>query len=265
LGCLTVAIALCAIAEPGVCQSKSSTPPVLPTTFPTYTAQSIVHAATQTAQALAPNAIATIYGQNLAFDTASANPANGVLPTEMDGVSVNVNGTLANLFFISPTQINFLIPYNLTPGVVLIVVERQSAAGPTVQVQLNATAPGMFIYNGFAIATHVNGTLISPASPATSGEIIVIYVVGLGRTNPDTYSGRLAPFAASIVAAPQLQVLLAGKVCPAANILYAGLAPTFAGLYQINLIVPPLTPANPEIRISVGAPISPASVLLALQ
>jgi len=233
---------------------------------PTYTAQSIVQAATQTAEALAPNTIATIYGSNLAYTTDSASTKlGGSLPLSLDGVSVIVGGWIANIFYVSPTQINFLVPYQLTAGTVNVVVVCQGLAGPEISVQLNATSPGMFVYNGFAIATHLDGTLLTAASPAAPGEIIVIYVVGLGRVSPDTTAGRVATSAATITAASQLQVLLAGTPCPPANVLYAGLAPDFAGLYQINLIVPPLTPPNPEIRIAVGPQISPPAVILAAQ
>ncbi len=248
------------ICAPAYCQTVSSSP--------TYTSQSIVHAATQTAEALAPNAIATIYGTNLAFDTISATASSlqgSTLPIQLGGVSVTVNGYLCSLFFISPNQINFLIPYQLTPGNTTLVVARQGVAGPVVPIQINTTAPGMFVYNGFVVATHLNGTVISATAPASAGEIIVIYAVGLGWTTPGTVSGRIVTSAASISAASQMQVLLAGKACPPGNILYAGLAPGFAGLYQINLTVPPLTPPNPEIRISIGTQISPPAVQLALQ
>jgi uncharacterized protein (TIGR03437 family) len=233
---------------------------------PSYTTQSIVHAATQTAEALAPNTIATIYGTNLAFDTVIANTNPGaVLPTTLAGVSVVVNGLLANLFFVSPTQINFLVPYDLTAGNVTVFVARQGIAGPVVQIQLNSTAPGCFEWNGLILAAHLNGALISAASPATPGEIVVIYVAGLGRTSPDTISGKLVTSAATIVAASQTQVLLAGKPAPAANLLYVGLAPGFAGLYQINLRLPSDAALNPELRIQVGAQISPPGIPLALQ
>jgi uncharacterized protein (TIGR03437 family) len=233
---------------------------------PSYSAQSIVHAATQTVQALAPNTIATIYGTNLAFDTivAGNNTIGATLPESLGGVTVVVQGLIANLFFVSPTQINFLVPYDLTAGTVTLFVAHQALAGPEVQIQLNSTAPGFFQFNNLVIATHLNGSLLSAAAPGSGGEIIVIYIAGLGRVKPDTTSGKLANFAATIVAAAQTQVLLGGVPCPQSNILYVGLAPGFAGLYQINLIVPPLTPANPEVRVQVGPQISPAGTILAL-
>src|SRR4051794_7583927 len=90
-------------------------------TYPSYSSQSIVNSATQTAEALAPNTIATIYGTNLAFSTSVAGVVSGaILPSTLSGVTVYVNGTPGHLFFVCPTQINFLIPYDLTAGTVSI-------------------------------------------------------------------------------------------------------------------------------------------------
>jgi uncharacterized protein (TIGR03437 family) len=248
------------IVGPGSSQSLTGT-------APSYTSTSIVQAATQTPEALAPNTIGTIYGTNLAYVTDQAGPQlmGSTLPTSLGGVSVVVDGYDCNLFFVSPTQVNFLVPYQLVAGATTLVVENQGVAGPVVPIQLNSTAPGMFLYNGFVIATHLNGTLVSAASPAAPGEIIVIYAAGLGKTTPATVSGKLVTSAATISAAAQMQVLLAGQPCPPGNILYAGLAPGFAGLYQINLTVPPLTPPNPTIQIVIGSQSSPPGVQLALQ
>lgn len=79
---------------------------------------------------------------------------------------------------------------------------------------------------------------------------------------PDTNSGALATFAARIVAGPQMQILLAGVAVAATDILYAGLAPGFAGLYQINLRLPAKLPADPEIRIVIAGQTSPALIRL---
>jgi uncharacterized protein (TIGR03437 family) len=236
---------------------------------PFYSAASIVNGATQTAEGLAPNTLATMYGTNLAYDTIAVGASDlngGALPSSLDGVTVYVNNIQAHLFFVSPGQINFLVPYELLPGMATIFVLRQNLAGPVVTIQLNSTAPGLFPWNGnMAIATHLNGTLVSADAPAKAAEIIVIYAGGLGRTTPDTVSGKIVSSAAVIVAAAQMQVLLNTVACPAANVLYAGLAPGFAGLYQINLILPSPLPPNPEIRIAIGAQISPPLIELASQ
>jgi len=112
---------------------------------------------------------------------------------------------------------------------------------------------------------HLDGRLVTSDAPAKAGEVILLYAGGLGRTSPDTSTGRIASFAAPIQAVAQLQVLLNGKAAPPGSIAYAGLAPGFAGLYQINLLVPSGLPPNPEIRISIGQQISPPLVLLPLQ
>lgn len=238
-------------------------------TAPLYTAQSIVNAATQTPVALAPNTIATLYGANLAFDdraVASTNIVRGAMPTSLDGVGVWVNSIPCGLFYVSPTQINFLVPYQLTAGTVSLVVARDSQAGPTVSIHLNSTSPGLFLWNGNnAVAGHLNGTALSATSPAVPGEIVVIYAAGLGRTSPDTTSGQLATSAFQIYYLSQLQILLNGVPCPPANVLYAGLAPGFAGLYQINLRLPYDVTANPQIQVSVGPQISPGFIQLAVQ
>jgi len=238
-------------------------------TAPFYTAQSIVNGATQTVEALAPNAIATLYGTNLAFSThavGAGDIVHGMMPTTLDGVGVWVNAIPCSLFLVSPTQINFLVPYELTAGTVSVIVARDSQAGPSVSIQLNSTSPGLFIWDGNnAVAVHLNGQVISPTSPAVPGEIVVIYVGGLGRTAPDTTAGQLATAAFPIYYASQLQVLFDGVPSPPGSVLYAGLAPGFAGLYQINLVLPSTLGVNPQIQIAVGAQISPASIQLAVQ
>jgi uncharacterized protein (TIGR03437 family) len=178
-------------------------------------------------------------------------------------VKVYVNGIVANLFYVSPGQINFLIPYEITTSSAQVQVNRQSVAGPSITIQLAATAPAFFQWSGnLAVAEHADGTLISPLAPARGGEIIVLFAAGLGRTSPDSSSGFVVRSAANILYKSQLQILLNGTPCPASGILYAGVTPGFAGLYQINLRLPEALPADPEIRVSIAAQISPAAIVL---
>jgi uncharacterized protein (TIGR03437 family) len=237
-------------------------------TSPAYTSQSIVNAATQTAEALAPNTLATLYGTNLAFSTRSvlkSDIVRGMMPVTLDGVGVWVNSIQCSLFYISPTQINFVVPYQFTSGTVSVIVARDGQAGPSVNIQLSNTSPGLFLWNGNALAAHLSGAVISPTSPAVPGETIILYAGGLGRTSPDTVSGELATGAFPIYYLSQLQILFNGVPCPPGSILYAGLAPGFAGLYQINLVLPAKLTANPAIQIAVGSQVSPSSIPLSVQ
>jgi uncharacterized protein (TIGR03437 family) len=237
--------------------------------IPFYSSDSIVNAATQTAGALAPNTIASIYGANLAFSiraVASSDVVRNVLPTGLDGVQVWANAQPCPLFYISPTQINFLMPYAVAPGTISIVVTRDGAAGFPADIHIHNTSPGLFLWgNNQPVAVHLTGELISDVSPALPDEIIVIYAAGLGHTAPDISGGQLAAAAFPIRLAPQLQILLDGIACPPGSILYAGLAPGFAGLYQINLHLPPDAPPNPTIQLSIGEDSSPGSIRLAIQ
>lgn len=235
-------------------------------TAPFYSAASIVHAATQTAEALAPNTIATIYGTNLSWTTHAVSFRDlngGTLPTSLDGVTVYANGIFCHLFFVSPGQINFLIPYDLVALSATIYVIRQGVGGPGVTIQLADTAPAFFEWNGnFAVAEHADGSLVSSSAPARAGEVIVLYAAGLGRTAPDVPSGHVVSVATSILYASQLQILLNGDPCPSSSIYYAGLTPGFAGLYQINLKLPDVLPPNPAIRMVIGTQSSPPSIQL---
>jgi uncharacterized protein (TIGR03437 family) len=233
---------------------------------PNYTAASIVNAATQTPGPLAPNTIATVYGTNLSWDEYAITTADlngGSLPQTVHGVTVFVGGLATSIFYVSPTQINFLVPYEMGTGSAKIFVARDGVRGPDATVQLNNSSPGFFEWNGnLAVAEHADGSIISPDSPAGAGEIIVLYAAGLGHTAPSTQSGRLVQQAAQITSLSSLQILLNGNPAPAQNILYAGLTPGFAGLYQINLQLPDSFSPNPVIQIVVGSDSSPATVQL---
>jgi uncharacterized protein (TIGR03437 family) len=236
---------------------------------PVYSSANIVNGATQTPMALAPNTLVTIYGTNLAFSTravAGSDVAGNAMPTELDGVQVWFNAQPCPLFYISPTQINFLIPYYVGSGPASIIVANNGHAGLPADIQMHDTSPGLFLWGeNQPVAVHLNGELISDSSPALPGEIIVLFAAGLGHTIPDLPYGQLATGGFPIRLAPQLQVLLDGVACPPGNILYAGLTFGFSGLYQINLRLPSDAPSNPEIQLNIGEDSSPGSIRLAIQ
>lgn len=236
-----------------------------------YSSASIVNAADNLVEPLAPNTIATLYGTNLAYATAaltSSEVSGGVLPTVLPGTGVHVvvGGLLANLYYVSPTQINFLIPLNLLPGTINVQVVIDGLAGPSIPLQLAPAAPALFqLDSQFAVATHADGSVITSAAPANPGDIVILYATGLGQTSPPLAYDELPTSAAALENAASFQVLVDGVAVDPHAILYAGVAPGFAGLYQINVILPDSTGTNPEIRIGMGDALSTPGLRLAVQ
>src|SRR5205085_2207364 len=170
---------------------------------------------------LAPNSIASLYGTNLSYNTVQAAPSDraAAMPLTLAGVTVYVAGTRAPLYYVSPTQINLLIPSELTAKSVKVQVVRDGMAGPAVVVPLQETAPALFQLNTDTIvATHLDGSVVTNDAPAIPGEIVVLYAAGLGRLIPDRPSGEIATTIAWIVHKIDLQIVLAGVTVDSANL-----------------------------------------------
>lgn len=239
-----------------------------PRVAPFYSAASIVNAADNQSGQLAANTIATIYGSNLAYATAaitSSDIHNGFLPTVLgdDETKVFIENGVANLYYVSPSQINFLVPPNLLALPVSVWVEVNSLRGPIIQLTLGPAAPGLFQLDATnAVATLPDGNVLTPCAPAHAGDTVVLWATGLGQTDPPVVYGELPASPAPLVSGSNLSILLDGTPVPTPSISYAGIAPGFAGLYQINFQLPMSTGANPEIRVQVSGVISAAKVYL---
>jgi uncharacterized protein (TIGR03437 family) len=229
-----------------------------------------VNAANYKAGTLAPNTIGTLYGRDLAFVTRSLDAGDlirGTLPTTLlgSGVRVLINGTHAFLYFVSPTQINFLVPSTLKPGPVKIQMSRDSLYGEPVNVQLAEFSPALFLQDPETIlATHLDGSLITTDKPAAPGEVIIMFATGLGTTRPRLPAGQIPTGIAWLENLSDFRVLVNGEAAESTNILYAGAAPGFAGLYQINFRIPENAPQNPELKIGFTGIISPGEARLPL-
>jgi uncharacterized protein (TIGR03437 family) len=238
---------------------------------PYYTAQSIANSAAGVAGLYAPNTFVTIYGQNLAYATASLTAADisgGMLPTVLGGTGVRVliNNIPADIYYVSPTQVNLLIPTSLIAGPAMLQLVVDSLAGPAIPIMLQTAAPGFFQSDATTIlGIHVDGSTITAASPAKAGEIVVLFASGLGPTNPAAIPNQIPQSAASITPMSNFSMLINGVAVNPQQILYAGVAPTFAGLFQINVLLPANTPANPQIQIGYAGTFSPAGRVLPLQ
>ncbi len=230
----------------------------LPRVAPIYTAASIVNAADNQSGQLSPYAIGTIYGTNLAYSTAAVTPGDlqdGALPTVLIGASdtsVLIDYSPAALYYVSPTQINFLVPPDLLPGPVTVYVDVDTLRGPLIQMTLAPAAPGLFqLDSQNAVATLPDGSVLTPNSPAKPGNIVILWATGLGPVVPPVEGFQLPTAAARLVAGADLSILLDGTPVDPGAIQYAGVAPGNAGLYQINLKLPLTTGNNPKIQLQL--------------
>lgn len=238
---------------------------------PAYSAAGIVNAATNMLGPLAPLALVSLYGKDLAVVSRAITQddvRNGQLPTTLigTGVSIAIDNVAVPILFVSPNQVNFLIPGNIRTGRRQLRLLTNGRAGPDVEIHIADSSPGLFQFGeDTVIATRPDGTLVTSESPAVPGEVLVIYAAGLGATQP-AITGLMIPIAAaSIIARSQFVVLLNDVPVPDDHILYAGLTPGFAGLYQINCRLPVDTPPDPEIRLRFPGQTSPPRLHLAVR
>jgi len=238
---------------------------------PFYTADSLVNTATGEDGSFAPNAFITMNGQKLSFVTRAINASDlaaNTLPTALTGTGVRVliNALPTYIWSVSPTQVVLLVPSFWTAGPATIQLEVNGIAGPEVQIMLNATAPGLFLNaDGSVAARHLDYSAITTDSPAYEGELIILYAGGLGPVSPAVPSGQIPQVSAQLTDTSSFLVWLDGVPLDPSLIEYVGMTPGWAGLYVINLRLPPGVAPQPEIRISTGDTISPGQRYLVLQ
>lgn len=186
-----------------------------------FTAQSVVNAASFTSE-LAPGGIFSVFGAGL------AGPGT---PT-----TVQINGENAPVFVAAPFQLNAEVPPGLAPGVYNLNITSAYGTRQSM-VEIRALAPAIFSAGAGAAILNQNGALNTPDNPAKRGEAIVVFATGLGMVQPQ---GKF-----QVVTSP-VTAVIGGTELPAA---FAGLAPGFAGLYQINVLLPRALPPGLHQRL----------------
>ena len=215
---------------------------------------------------VAPGSIAAVFGTNLNDGTvvlSSALDGNGKVVTSLGGSSATVNGVAAPMFYSTTGQIGIQIPFEVSGSVsATIVVTSKGQTSIPRSFNIEPTAPGIFTANqegsGIAAILHENGvTPVTAQNPAHPNEIVIMYVTGLGVLTPPLATGALSGGNLT-VAAPTVTV-----DGVAAALDYAGGAPGFAGLNQINLRIPANTRtfANIPLVVSVGGKQSNAATI----
>ncbi len=185
---------------------------------------------------LSPGTIVEMYGAGLA--SAPSGTGAPPLPITFNGTTVLVGGLSAPLFYLSNGQLDVQIPSELAPNQQYpILVTANGAVTLPDQLDIVALQPTVDAgTDGTLVAQHgADYSLVTSSSPAKPGELLVIYLLGMGPTNPAVASGTAAPSNPPAQVTTQPNITVDGET---ANVYFAGLTPTFSGLYQIDFYVP---------------------------
>lgn len=207
----------------------------------------------------APNTWISIFGTNLATTTQSWNPStvNGaLLPTNVGGTEVFVGGVRAPIAYVSPSQVNALVPAINDRGWVPVEVRANGQPSEVGYLWVDARNPAFFVYTPqggrYPAAQHGNADPVGPigllprSSPAFALETIAIYGTGFGNTSPSVDPSRFFRGAAPLSDIDKLRVSVGGLN---AEVVFAGLVAP--GLYQINVTLPALLPGEYPILVTL--------------
>jgi uncharacterized protein (TIGR03437 family) len=217
----------------------------------------------------------TIQGTKLANSTRTwraSEIVNGKLPTQLDGVSVQINGKPAFVEFISPTQINAQAPSDTAAGPVNVQVTNNGVTSDPVAAQLQAASPAFFLWkNKYVVATRPDNGWVGPpnlfpnatTAPAKPGDVIVLWGTGFGATKPAVAAGMVPASAipGQVGYVVKVPTVLIGGI--AAKVVGAALSPGSAGLYQIDVQIPAnAAPGDQKVVAQSAGFSSPSNVYI---
>jgi uncharacterized protein (TIGR03118 family) len=225
---------------------------------PVLTSSSVGNAA-DTQSGIAQNTWISIYGASLSPVTRSwtATDFSGTkLPTSLDGVSVMVDGNPAYVSYVSPKQIDVLVPVDANTGQVQVQVTSNGLVSDTTTATMQPFSPAFFLLkdNQSIAALHPEGNIVGAttlypgvSTPASPGETIGLYATGLGQTNPAISNGNVVSAPAPCVTTPTVSFGSAP-----AQVVYCGLVS--AGVYQVNVVVPSSAAAGAAaVTLTIGS------------
>ncbi len=231
---------------------------------PTISLNGIFNAASLAAGVpVAPGSYISIFGSFLSDVTGSASTAR--LPLAIDYVIVSFDVPNAgisvpgHLTYVSPTQVNVQVPWELAgQSTAEVKVTIDYSYGNVVGLGIAAFSPAFFeTATGVAAALDSNYNVINASHPAVRGQTIALYVNGLGPVTNTPASGDPASATNLSLTTSTPTVTIGGANAP---VSFSGLAPGFAGLYQINVTVPTgISAGNQPIIVSIGGQSSKSS------
>ena len=209
----------------------------------------VLSSATLATGPVAANSWITVYGANVGVTTRAwqdSDFVNGAFPTSLDGVSVILTAfgapRRAYIGYVSPTQVNVLLPSDTNSTTVQVQVKNPAGLTPQTPITVQANAPQLLTLDGkYVLATHADGSVVGKAgltpdfatSPATPGETVTIFATGCGPTTPALIPGQVPAQANNLTTLPQF-TLGGNPAVVSSGTVVAGAG----GVYQIKAQIP---------------------------
>ncbi len=199
-------------------------------------------------QTYAPGMLLSVFGSEFGL---SAQAATAIpLPSILAGFEAFIDGNPAPLYFVSPGQVNVQIPYETSSGTVKLLVGNEYDSSNPVNLQIAATAPGIFAYNGSVV----------PFSSVKRGDTTTIFITGEGAVTPALATGTTPSSSTSLTRLPKpaaaTRTVTVGGV--GATIAFIGIPPGLVGVTQVNFVMPPTAPLGAQpVVVTIGSASSP--------
>jgi uncharacterized protein (TIGR03437 family) len=200
---------------------------------------------------VAPGSLITITGASLAAVT-EAGPANPMAQS-LGGVAVMLGDRILPLAYVSPEQINALLPSDVLPGSHRITVRPQSGLEVSREFEVAPNAPGLFAHlldsKPYAAALREDGSAVSPENRAKRDEVVTLLGTGFGPYNRPVVDGFPIPPDPRYDLLETPEIFLAGQnVSPE----WAGAAPGYNGLTAVRLRIPVEAGGDLELWVSIA-------------
>jgi uncharacterized protein (TIGR03437 family) len=236
---------------------------------------SVVSGASYAAGRLAPDSVGSIFGDDLAREVIAAPTA--ALPTQIASVSVQIVDSAgaarpAGLYFVSPQQVNFLVPSLTKTGTATVILTAWNGKLYQASVQIRPTAPGLFTANangqGVAAATYdrygIDGFIASRlvATWDTPTQLWYATPVVLGPASEQTFLTLYGTGIRHRSTSPSsVAVQVGGVNC---TVTYAGDQTVYPGLDQVNVLLPLSLNGKGTVTVQLtvdGQDANPASII----
>jgi uncharacterized protein (TIGR03437 family) len=244
----------------------------LTVTAPLPTITQLVNAASYVGGSISPGEIVVLFGSGLGPTpgVSAAVDSKGYIEGSLANVQVTFNGYTAPLLYVSTSQINAIVPYEMAgTSNASVEVSFGTARSNAITLPVISSSPGVFSANesgtGGGAILDVNYHLVNSSNPVAVGSAIQIYATGGGQTNPAGIDGLVEPDQLPLPYPLGMPGVTIGGL--PANVTYAGAAPGLvAGALQVNAVIPPGVPSgNAQVFVSIGGNTSQSGITVAVQ